>query len=692
MRMKIISRFGWLALAVPFTVTSLLGGIVFPPREEPAAWPSHEAYRVAFGDFFAGPDCAPTNVEQAVQPSAAIPHANLYLIVSPPDDADVGCLLEPWKLPWSSLPRPEPNEEIEIEITPERWIPSRKTLGLGGKDGPDLAIAVNVSPVGQADSESLWVPLKSFTNSSARFYERHFNAQRLVFRAPMDGPVELELGGFQLERKRWTKLRDAISVLFGKVLPVAGGLIAPAQGIFGGTASILEGLRAIQQHEGVKTSLKDLEELKGVKLTNRFGMSAIELLVSAKEDESSRNKLARGRWLALANSTDFNAYRLRVSGLQQGRAALHVVGRRDGSELTEADTALAFDDYAIFDVNIREVPIGFEARAVREEARAKASAAAADFRALAAAHSELAYERYIARYEGSPLPHAAEFVSMARETLADIRAELVPWTESLPRNSKALLIGIGNFLDPNISPIPGIAPEIAMMREVADVLGISDVRELRDEHATVDGIRAALRDLAVDTDPDDLILVYFSGRAFGGALLPYDTTRVNLSSDDDVELANELPGGEFAGLLADIPSRHVLAIIDNALGREAWNSLTGSNVVAMVASGVDDVPAYGSDSGGLFTQAVHAALSLARDTDAPEPRLGIGEWFMGVDTRLVLLEAERDDPLAMLAGENRGVPRPHLAVGNAELAQFRLALKPSAARILRSLTPVTPVK
>ena len=189
-------------------------------------------------------------------------------------------MVEPWKVPSSILPPVSPSEEIEIFVTPEQWIPSSETLGTAP---PDLAVLVNASEPGASDSESIWVPLEATTNAPTTFYTRLIEGQkRLVFRTPLDDTVDLQIAGHRLENKRWKGLKQATEVLWGS-LAGASGLLAPFQGVFGGTGRILAALRTVQsKNKELKEAFEDIAEVEGAKGESLLMTSPAALDVAVK--------------------------------------------------------------------------------------------------------------------------------------------------------------------------------------------------------------------------------------------------------------------------------------------------------------------------------------------------------------------------------------------------------------------------
>ena len=140
---------------------------------------------------------------------------------------------------------------------------------------------------------------------------------------------------------------------------------------------------------------------------------------------------------------------------------------------------------------------------------------------------------------------------------------------------RALLIGVGKYRVESAN-LPGIDLDIGIMQEVAESLGFPSegIRTITDEAATLDGVRSAIRDWLVQgTQPGDRVLLYYSGHGtqlpddngdeddgLDEALTMHDLGRVQ--RDGRVTLGGVLLDDELAQLLAAIPSRNVLVLVD----------------------------------------------------------------------------------------------------------------------------------
>lgn len=219
---------------------------------------------------------------------------------------------------------------------------------------------------------------------------------------------------------------------------------------------------------------------------------------------------------------------------------------------------------------------------------------------------------------------------------------------------RALIIGISQYKDHGIPVIPGVDRDIEMMHEVVETFGFerSQVQILRDAEATRAGIRAAFRDLARTTTPQDRVLYYHSGHGTrvrdrtgdeddqeDEALLPYDA-----SLNDAGDPYNVLLDDEIGNLLNAIPAREVIVLVDACFSgtvtrgpatgkffyhpnlREGGRGLlvdptpSGGGVVLLSAAGAAE-EAQATPQGALFTQGVLAAVRRA----APDEHLTLAQ-------------------------------------------------------------------
>ncbi len=232
-----------------------------------------------------------------------------------------------------------------------------------------------------------------------------------------------------------------------------------------------------------------------------------------------------------------------------------------------------------------------------------------------------------------------------------------------PADDRALLIGVGRYRIQE-ADLPGVGEDLEMMREVARKLGFADsqIEVLADSEATLDGIREAIdRWLVAPTTAGDRVLFYHSGHGsripdLSGdesdgsdeALLPFDFEDLaggpGGSPDERPPtggpgLRNVLLDDELGRLLARIPAREVVALIDSChsgtMNRSAggrWisksyryrgmpsagsDSLTeptwARDSIVLLSAARPEEDAQTSRSGALFTRGVWRAV---RDAEA----------------------------------------------------------------------------
>jgi hypothetical protein len=138
---------------------------------------------------------------------------------------------------------------------------------------------------------------------------------------------------------------------------------------------------------------------------------------------------------------------------------------------------------------------------------------------------------------------------------------------------RALLIGVGKYQMPG-NDLPGIDLDINMMQETASLMGF-EVKVLMDEEATLANTQRIIRSwLGKGLSADDRALIYFSGH---GVRIPDENGDEAEDNQDEVlvmhdvrqvqrngqaTLANVLVDDQFDQLLAAIPSKNVLVLID----------------------------------------------------------------------------------------------------------------------------------
>ena len=130
--------------------------------------------------------------------------------------------------------------------------------------------------------------------------------------------------------------------------------------------------------------------------------------------------------------------------------------------------------------------------------------------------------------------------------------------QTLPaeRNTRhALIIGIGEYLDPDIPTLKGIRHDMVSARRMAAAMAVPDanIRLLRDQDATADRIRSEITALQARMADGDRVFVYYSGhgtRWFDEKIKQGDCVEGLMAADGKV-----LTNVEIGERLAPLPSR-----------------------------------------------------------------------------------------------------------------------------------------
>jgi len=181
---------------------------------------------------------------------------------------------------------------------------------------------------------------------------------------------------------------------------------------------------------------------------------------------------------------------------------------------------------------------------------------------------------------GSDVPSGADFCDNCGAALT---GPTDPFSSSLV-DVHALLIGVGGYTHLRFASQPATVRDA---QAVATVLTDparcayppANVQVLTDEQATAANIRAALKTLAESTNPESIAFVYFSGH--GGRALENSVWRAYLcprEADPDALANTAIPGDEFSALLAAIPARKLLAMLDacHAAGSAEFKTADGT--------------------------------------------------------------------------------------------------------------------
>jgi hypothetical protein len=171
-------------------------------------------------------------------------------------------------------------------------------------------------------------------------------------------------------------------------------------------------------------------------------------------------------------------------------------------------------------------------------------------------------------------------------TIAAITAALALTGPALAAD-RALLVGVGRYANP-ANNLTGIDLDLNAMMQVTELMKFppGSVRVLSDEQATKANIVNGMRTWLVDgVGPNDRVLFYYSGHGTNfddtngdetdgkdEALVPHDVDVVE--RDGEKYGVNFLVDEELGKLIAGIPSRNVLVIIDACHSGTATRSLS----------------------------------------------------------------------------------------------------------------------
>ncbi|HEX8271532.1 MAG TPA: DEAD/DEAH box helicase [Longimicrobiaceae bacterium] len=184
----------------------------------------------------------------------------------------------------------------------------------------------------------------------------------------------------------------------------------------------------------------------------------------------------------------------------------------------------------------------------------------------------------------------------------------------------AVFIGIDKHSDPHIPELTGARRDaLALSAIFLDSIPGLDATRLVDEGATGEAIRAALERTLGDAEPDDTVIVTYSGHGSPDhRLIPYDTQLDSLDR-------SAISMGELAALFNRTRARAVLCVLDccysggaparvlsdapvpRAFG-ETVRVLEGEGRFIIAAANINE-PAWEIDGQGLLTRALLQVLS-----------------------------------------------------------------------------------
>ena len=287
---------------------------------------------------------------------------------------------------------------------------------------------------------------------------------------------------------------------------------------------------------------------------------------------------------------------------------------------------------------------------------------------------------------------------------------------------RALLIGL-SYEGSEVSSLPGIDVDLKLAEQVARDMGIRDIRRLWNAEATLQGIVSAIEELGAGVGAEDLVLIYFSGHGtrvpdrgeldeqaedgMDEVLVAFDAMVTDEDSRNMASLRNVLVDDEFGRLLAAIPSRKVLVVVDACNSGTATKGIGatpkfyrypgypqeragkgfpvveagsgGANFIGIMAA-QDDELANATSDGSVLTKALHKAVRTLKDRDVRG--VSVEDLFQEMEKRVV-------DDMRVIAQHNSSASQhPVLFVPAAapDLRQLRLTL---VAELAGGLEPPT---
>ena len=209
---------------------------------------------------------------------------------------------------------------------------------------------------------------------------------------------------------------------------------------------------------------------------------------------------------------------------------------------------------------------------------------------------------------------------------------------------RALIVGIGEFADSSMN-LQGIDLDVAMVQEVADLLGFQEIRTLSDADATYGGfVREFEQWLINGTGAGDRVLVYVSSH---GTRVPDDNGDESDRQDEVLvmhdtrrgsgKLETFLRDDEFSVLLRRLRSRDVLVLID------ACNSGTVYKAIRLRNASLGEREAQTKflDYPGMPVDSANAADAVAVD----DKNVGVRQRERA--DNFAFLAAAADDELAL---------------------------------------------
>lgn len=180
----------------------------------------------------------------------------------------------------------------------------------------------------------------------------------------------------------------------------------------------------------------------------------------------------------------------------------------------------------------------------------------------------------------------------------------------------------------------------------------NQVRLLVDEDAILYNIRAAMRDIFLQADENDVVLFYFSGHGLGGCFLPFDYDGIN----------NRLMHEDVSGYISQSRAKHKLVIadachsgsllamrsgpLDQSIAKlyDAFEASTGGQALLLSSKGEEYSLEDGGLRSGVFSHYLIKGLQGAADFDGNK-LVTIGELFAFIQQKVQSYTARAQNPI-----------------------------------------------
>ena len=281
---------------------------------------------------------------------------------------------------------------------------------------------------------------------------------------------------------------------------------------------------------------------------------------------------------------------------------------------------------------------------------------------------------------------------------------------------RALLIAL-SYEGSEVSSLPGIDLDLKFAEQVARDMGIRDIRSLWNAQATLQGIVSSIEEVGAGVGAEDLVLIYFSGH---GTRVP-DRGELDEQAEDGMDevlvpfdamvtgedIRNVLVDDEFGRLLAAIPSRKVLVVVDACNSGTATKGIGatpkfyrypgypqaragkgfpvveagsgGANFIGIMAA-QDDELANATGDGSVLTKALHEAVRTLKDRDVRG--VSVEDLFQEMEKRVV-------DDMRVIAQHNSSASQHPVLFVPAAAPDLRQLLLPLVAELAGGLEPPT---